>query len=80
MKIKDDIKYYPVICCECGTEFHAAKSIGQKLGMDLDGCGRCPNPDCNTFLNLRFDLKSGVMISKKWDDYLAERRAKQHEH
>lgn len=80
MKVKDGINYYPAICCQCGTEFHAAKSIGQKLGMDLDGCGRCPNPDCDTFLNLRFDPTNEVMTSKKWDDYLAERKANHDRH
>ncbi|WP_018250349.1 hypothetical protein [Orenia marismortui] len=66
-------KRYEATCCVCGNEFFANKSIMQHSGINEAGHGRCP--ECETFLNLTFDPEQEIMLTKKWDDFLAERRA-----
>ena len=69
-KSKGDQKYYPVECCVCGCEFNAARSILQMMGQNDAGHGTCP--ECKQFLNLTYVPQEEKMVSKKWEDYIAE--------
>lgn len=65
--VKNNENYYPVDCCFCGKEFHAAASIFQLgFGMLDFGTGSCPH--CGNEQQLTLVPEENRMIAKKrWE-------------
>jgi hypothetical protein len=67
-------KRYKIICCNCGEDIYATKSIFHQMGMLDLGHGRCCY--CNTSLQLIYNPDNDTMSSKLFDEFVKEKESK----